>query len=209
MSERALGICRNSQVLHSEGSDCREFHVVETPAPSQTEACTTAMKYWQCPRDESHTLEFFPRWQAQRMRCKVCEIPAVLDYSPARKPQAAQPVACDPRGGEPMTPEHKAELFLQKLAKQGKLRLMSHGSYAWTWQECRETLAAYDVDLLAHIHALEEALQKYGSHAAGCISHVSGMPHMHRGVDCDERHACDCGWSDAALSPAPATKGRP
>lgn len=61
------------------------------PAPPAEPSAQTVWppKYWQCPRDESHPLEFYPRWQSQRMRCKVCEMPAVLGHSPVRKAAAA------------------------------------------------------------------------------------------------------------------------
>lgn len=48
------------------------------------------MKYWQCPRDESHPIQFFPRWQTRQTRCSICEIPTVLDYSPAQKAEAVE-----------------------------------------------------------------------------------------------------------------------
>jgi hypothetical protein len=41
-------------------------------APSQR-----PLPYWQCPNDESHVLEFFPRWQSLRLRCKTCLVSAV------------------------------------------------------------------------------------------------------------------------------------
>lgn len=59
-------------------------------------------------------------------------------------------------------------------------------------------------------HLLAEAqrkLLKYGSHAGGChrIDPASGpplkgQPHMHRGVDCDDVHPCDCGWTETRVA---------
>lgn len=38
--------------------------------------------YWYCPNDESHPLEFFPRWQSSRTRCKHCLVDAVMGVPP-------------------------------------------------------------------------------------------------------------------------------
>ncbi len=42
------------------------------------------------------------------------------------------------------------------------------------------------------IVALEDWLLNIGWHKSGCGE--TQHPHMHRGVDCDESHPCDCGW---------------
>lgn len=47
---------------------------------------------------------------------------------------------------------------------------------------------------LATLVRVAQVMAYDGQHKHGC--HGIDRPHMHRGVDCDERHECDCGFWD-------------
>lgn len=52
----------------------------------------------------------------------------------------------------------------------------------------------------AEVDRALEAHLPYMGHLPECAIYVSGMPHMHRGVDCHAAHSCDCGYSKKAAA---------
>lgn len=57
----------------------------------------------------------------------------------------------------------------------------------------REHIKTNMVDrLIADVERYRLAVLAYGDHSGQC--HRTEHPHMHKGVDCDKPHPCDCGW---------------